>query len=106
MQEIKLNTIAEAILEIKCPNERTHKEALLGIVPKYYSDQIQHQFACTGACICYYVSYRPENEEKLAVVEIKPDLEYISHLIEVERKFYQENLCAFCPPTEWKLLKK
>lgn len=94
------------VLEIKSPGERTHKEAIDGIVPRYYEDQVQHQLACTGGVVAYYVSYRPEHKRNIAVVEIKPDYEYINHLIEIEKTFYYENLCQFKPPTIWKFQPK
>lgn len=93
----------QAILEIKCPNEKTHQMAIDGIIPIYYRDQIMHQFGCTKALICYYVSYRPEHEKKLAVIEVKPDVGYINHMIDVEQKFYKKNICGFKPPERWKL---
>ena len=95
----------KAILEIKCPSDRSHNDALLGIVAEYYVDQCQHALGVTGGDICYYVSYHPEHSNKLAVVEIKPDVDYIKQIIEVERKFYEENLCQFKVPG-WTLKSK
>jgi len=93
----------QVVLEIKCPGERTHREALEGIIPKYYQDQIFHQLGCSGGVSAYYVSYRPEHERNIAVVEVKRDQAYIDHIIETERKFYFDNLCDFKEPVEWKM---
>lgn len=94
------------ILEIKCPGEITHQAAVNGIVPDYYRDQIMHQFAVTGAIKAFYVSYRPEHTQKLAVVEVKPDLEYINTITEIEKEFYFKNYVPFVPPDVWKFKRK
>ncbi len=94
----------KAILEIKCPNEKTHLLALSGDMPDYYRDQIMHQLAVTGGAICYYMSYRPEHEQKVAIVQVKPNPEYMAELIEVEKKFYYENICEMVEPdSAWTL---
>ena len=95
-----------AILEIKCGSERLHNEAINGIVPLYYRDQVQHCLAVTGARICYYVSYRPEHEQKLAVVEIKTCRDAMDAITSVERDFYFNNLKEFRRPEEWKLKQR
>lgn len=93
----------KAVLEIKCPSERTHKEAIDGIVPQYYIDQCQHALIVTGGVICYYVSYRPEHDKQIAVVEIKPKPEYMIQIIEKEKDFYENNLFSTIPtpPETW-----
>ena len=99
----------KAILEIKCPNERTHKEALDGIVPIYYLDQCQHAFCVTEGVICYYVSYRPEHEKQIAVVEIKPNLDYIEQMKDKEKDFYENYLFSIIPtppPEPFKFVAK
>src|ERR1700679_38165 len=49
------------ILEIKSPKDSVHNDAINGIIPIYYADQVQTQLLCSEAHICYYFSYRPEN---------------------------------------------
>jgi len=95
-----------SILEIKCPSKDTHRLAVGGDIKPYYMTQIQHQLACTGALKCYYFSYNPEYTEMIAILEIKPDLDYIKAMIEAERKFYEEHLCLMNPPETWKLKLK
>ncbi len=94
-----------AILEIKSPNEKTHEMACEGIIPIYYSDQMQHQLAVTKGSICYYMSYRPEYPIKHAIIEVFPNIEYIEHMIELEKEFYFDNLCSFKEPEGPKPLK-
>ena len=97
----------DAILEIKCPKEQTHRLALLGEIPIYYRDQIMHQFGVTQGKICYYVSYRPECiDNPLIVVEVLPDWEYIDQMIAVEKAFYYDNLTCFNPPQVFKFKQR
>jgi len=84
----------EVILEIKCPNDRAHAEALRGWIPKYYYPQIQHQLGVTGAKIAHYVSYSDvpkfKHHERLAIVEMLPNEGYIKELFLKEQSFVQE----------------
>lgn len=56
---------ADGLIEIKCPNMRTHLETLMGgQITDAYAYQMQWQMACTGAVWCDYVSFDdrfPEN---------------------------------------------
>src|ERR1700722_13914293 len=71
-----LSKCGRYILEIKCPKEATHIDAINGIVPPYYTDQKQDQLLVTGAEMCYYFSYRPVIKNKeYAIIEVYPDLE-------------------------------
>jgi len=83
----------KVILEIKCPNDRAHAEALRGWIPKYYYPQIQHQLGVTGALIAHYVSYSDAPKfalhERLALVEMRPNLPYIKELMLKEHDFVQ-----------------
>lgn len=79
------------ILEIKCPNDRAHSEALRGWVPKYYYPQLQHQLGVTGAKIAHYVSYSDapkfKPHERICVVEVMPNEGYIKQLFMREFDF-------------------
>ncbi len=44
-------------IEIKCPGETTHKKALKGHVPDYYTPQLNHQFLVSGVERIHYISY-------------------------------------------------
>lgn len=73
----------EHILEIKCPNDSAHSKAVGGGVPNYYYPQLQHQFLVTGLDRLTYASYSDEPKFKgneLALVEIKPNPDYIATL--------------------------
>ena len=94
---LKMFPTNHAILEIKCPGEKTHAMALADLMPEYYRSQIQHQLAVTNAEIAYYFSYRPENPKKFAVIEVYPDREYIERMIEKEKEFWIR-LCTMQPP--------
>jgi len=93
-----LSECGKYVLEIKSPNEKSHVMAINGEIPEYYYDQVQHQLACTKAEMAYYFSYRPEYEKPHAIVEIRPDQDYIKTMIEKEHQFYK-CMCTMCPPT-------
>jgi predicted phage-related endonuclease len=94
------------ICEIKCPNESTHEDAIIGHIPVYYNVQIQHALMVTGAQYCIYFSYRPEHKIPTAMVKIYPNQELISEILKKEIEFWDrvENLRN--PPGMWVLKKK
>lgn len=50
----------DGMLEIKCPNTKTHREFLLTEkIPKRYMLQMQWQMACAGRAWCDFVSFDP-----------------------------------------------
>jgi putative phage-type endonuclease len=101
-----ISELGNHILEIKCPKEATHLEAIQSCYPSYYYDQIQTQLLVTRAEICYYFSYRPEYKEKpYAIIEVYPDPEKHEQIIKTGYDFYRD-MCLMNPPKEWKLEKK
>ena len=85
------------ICEIKCPRITGHTATIRGEIKPYYFAQMQHQLYCTGAEKCYFVSYCPDHEKPLHVIEVLPDQEYIDILIEKELDFYHNHLFSFIP---------
>lgn len=88
------------LLEIKCPNTKTHFEYLLaGVPPAQYIPQMAWQISCTGRKWCDFVSYDPRAPEGLQYFKIRyvPEAGYIEmledevskFLIEVENKYQQ-----------------
>lgn len=73
------------IVEIKCPGEKTHAEAIKGIVPDYYMPQIQHQMAVCDLERCHYFSFSGVDT---ALVIVQRDDQYIKKLIEMETLFF------------------
>lgn len=65
-----------------------------GIVPEEYMPQIQHQLMITDAKECIFLGYKEVKgnysvtEDKLAVINVKPDKEYIRTLIRKEFEFW------------------
>lgn len=98
----------KTICEIKCPTKmKTHTDAIVGMIPKYYYAQCQHQLFVTGAERVLYTSYHPDchpddkydlNKE-LAIVEILPDSQFIETLRERSKYFYEEHICQMKRPT-------
>ncbi len=101
-----ISEVGNYILEIKCTGMEKHIQAISGIMPEYYIDQVQTQLLVTQAEICYYFSYRPEYTEKpYAIIEVYPDLEKQAEIISKGQEFYI-NMCTMNPPTDWKLKEK
>lgn len=89
-----LSLCGEVILEIKWPNVDAHQAALSGTVPEYYLCQVQHQLYVSGASVCHYWSCsenkRFRQDELFALVEVRPDAEYIGRLLIEEMSFWEE----------------
>lgn len=92
------------ILEIKCPKEFIHCDAINQIYPSYYCDQIQTQLLVNKSMICYYFSYRPEyKEQQYALVETYPDFEKYADIAEFGYQFYTL-MCTMNPPKQKKII--
>jgi len=90
----------DGVLELKCPNTKTHFEYLLsGEPPSQYIPQMAWQIACTGRKWADFVSYDPRAPEGLQYFKVRyiPEPSYIEmlesevkqFLIEVENKYQQ-----------------
>jgi putative phage-type endonuclease len=90
------------VLEIKCPDTKTHFEYLLAEKPPtQYIPQMAWQMACTGRNFADFVSYDPRAPEGLQYfyVRYERDDEYIdmlekevtAFLLEVDARFKQLN---------------
>lgn len=85
-----LSLDGKVVLEIKCPGYWPHWRAVYrGAYPRYYRAQIQWQLLVTGAEICHYFSYRPDDPEIIpaALVEILPEPEYQEVLLRAGQEF-------------------
>jgi len=76
----------ENIVELKCPGNEDHQQALSGSIPDKYIPQLQHQLAVTGLEKAYYFSYHAKHG---VIVEVYRDDAYIKNMIEKEQEFYQ-----------------
>ena len=76
----------QTMVEIKCPGEKDHTEALLGKVPVHYYPQLQHQMYVTGLDSMYYFSFDGVDG---VVVPVLRDQAYIDKMVDEEYKFYQ-----------------
>lgn len=80
-----------SICEIKCPNAKTHQDAIDGLTPDYYYIQMQHALMVTGAAYCWYFSYRPEHKtQKTAMIKILPNTDLMADLIQDELDFWDK----------------
>ena len=87
-------------LEIKCPGMNSHVEfTQTKKLPAIYLPQVQHILAVSQAASLDFVSYHPDADIPIAMIEdIRPDPEYIAWLMEEERKFWDQVLGVTPPP--------
>jgi hypothetical protein len=74
---------SDGLIEIKCPNTRTHIDYLLaGVPPSDYIPQMAWQLACTGRQWCDFVSFDDRMPEplQLFVVRYRRDSAYIADI--------------------------
>ena len=76
----------DLVLEIKCPGEKAHAMALVGLVPDYYQDQVQQQLYVAEADMAHYYSFDGENG---VLVEVRRDQARIDALVEANIRFWQ-----------------
>lgn len=89
------------VLEIKCPGEEDHALALAGKVPDKYMVQVQDQLMITRARRALYGSYFPDAEPGKplgVVVEVLPDPEMQSRILEAQVTFWREYVEKDVPP--------
>lgn len=89
------------VVEIKYPSKAKHQQALVGVVPETYRDQLQTQMLVSGANHADYVSFNPdENDEfKLAIVRVKSDKARQQEILE-KAKFFWACVQTKTPPIE------
>jgi len=95
-----MNLDNNLLLEIKCPGKINSHLNLLeeGQEISYaYFTQIQHQLYCAEAEMCFYVSYHPDDPDKIIVKEVFPDVEFTERMIEAERYFWEKNILLMEP---------
>ena len=83
------------IVEIKCPGEVDHALAKQGKIPEKYYPQLQHQLAVTGLSKGFYYSF---DGTEGVIVEVEKNHEYITKLIETEKKFLEYMQTLSAPP--------
>src|SRR5271155_5193386 len=76
----------KCMVEIKCPGEKDHNEALMGRIPDHYYPQLQHQMYVTDAQEMYYFSFDGLDG---VIVNVKRNQVYIDKMVEEEIKFYE-----------------
>lgn len=103
-----IDECGDIIVEIKCPLIGGHVSGMIyGEILPMYKAQMQHQLYCTGAEICFYVTYNEQHEQKLNIIEVSRDEKFMENMIEAELYFYKEFMCGFKkPPPRWKYQKK
>lgn len=89
-----LSVMGDLVLEIKWPNWQAHEEALGGRVPEYYWPQVQHQLLVSGAERLHYLSgsqhSKFERADRMAIVEVYPDREFLQFLSEELTTFWAQ----------------
>lgn len=82
------------VLEIKCGGEKLYDMALLGQIPPYYVDQMQHQLLVTQADKCFYYCY---NGKEGKCLEVFKDPEFEGKFLPIARQFWK-GVAFFEPP--------
>lgn len=83
----------DGLLEIKCPNTKTHLETILtGKVKREYILQMQWQMYCTGRAWCDFVSYddRLPSNLKIYIKRFYPDEKMLDEIKQEVSKFLNE----------------
>lgn len=103
-------------VEIKCPGRKDHDLGMIGLVPKKYYAQLQHQMIVCGLEKMYYMTYNENYKNDFNYFWVYRDEEYIQKLIEKEDEFYRcvtenlplndENDFVFRDDDEWLTLSK
>ena len=81
------------LIEIKCPNTKTHFEYLLaGNPPSKYIPQMAWQMACTGRDWCDFVSFDPriKGSKRVFIGRYVQTEEYLSEVREAAIQFLHE----------------
>lgn len=76
---------SKTIIEIKCPNKKSHAEAIAGRVPDYYYPQVQHLLLVAEGLHLDYLSF---DGVKIVPVPVKPDLTYQKQILEKATAFW------------------
>lgn len=88
-----LTTFQDKTVEIKCPGEKSHLEAVAGIVKPGYRDQMQWQMLATDGSALEgdFVSYfkYPDGREELIVIPVPADLQRQGELLAMAEQFRQ-----------------
>lgn len=100
-----LSPCGQFMCEIKCPGLKNHERAIEGVIADYYQDQINHCLLVTGCKKCYFCSYYPEHEREIVIIEVFPDLEKQTLIIEKGLEFYIQ-MCTMQPPIEWQFKER
>lgn len=89
-----LSDCKKYILEVKCGGATLHNQAINGVIPDYYRDQMQHQLLVTGAEKAFYYSY---NGKDGVCIEVMPDETFAEKFLPKGRAFWK-GVAFFEPP--------
>ena len=98
------NKTMNRLIEIKAPNIKDHQTAVEGNIPEKYFPQCQWLLMVFNAESLDYVSFNESHETSHAVVEIKPDLDYIRKLKEAASDFWNHVERQIPPPTDEQII--
>lgn len=84
----------DMVVEIKNVCEKDHETARKGNVPEKYFPQTQHILECLNIETLHYFSYKNGD---FALVEVQKDDKYISTMVKLETKFW-DNVSNFVEP--------
>lgn len=85
------------IAEIKCPGEKTHSLAKIGMIPEHYIPQLCHQCMISGADTCLYVSWDGLSDH-VEIIEYRP-ADAMCERIRNETQKFLDSLEDFTSPS-------
>lgn len=86
----------KTILEIKTCGTKVFEDAKQGKIPDHYRSQGMHQIACVPEAEKVHFVFFHKGE--YAEVDLYPDWEFISKMIEEEKFFYEHHMITDLPP--------
>lgn len=85
-----INEDKKILVEIKCPNAKTHSIASSGKeIPEHYMPQLQHQMEIKGYESMYYFSF---DGQEGVILQVERDEDYGRELVDKETDFYRRIL--------------
>lgn len=84
-------------VEIKCPGEEDHRTACNKEVPKKYMPQVQAQMIVADVDQCWYFSYRPNDIQPIAMIQVRRDEKMCAEILEKGKEFW-DRLNSQIPP--------
>jgi len=95
-----INEDGTVIVEIKSPMKLNKHLSLLDdnvVIDVHYQWQIFHHLEVSGADVCFFVSYHPDDPDKIIIKEVMPDKRKMEQMVLAEQYFWEKNILLMEP---------